>query len=261
MRGVLSAPAVGLVLSLVQIVPVAAADCPDDSVLSGTVCIDKYEASVWYVPPAEKSLIRKIRSGAAELQDLTSAGAVQLGLAAGDLASAGCPVTGNGCVDVYAVSIEGVKPAVWITFFQAAAAARNSLKRLPTSQEWLVAAVGTPDGPPCNVGPDPNPAAVPALTGTAPGCVSDVGAFDLVGNLWEWVADWAGSGTSCFTQSATFGGDLNCLGGPGGSVPVIRGGFFGPVFLGGGTHAGVFAARSNFASDFSAGGIGFRSAR
>jgi hypothetical protein len=234
-----------------------ASACPDDSLASGTVCIDKYEASVWYVPPEQKALINKIQQGKVTLADLTGAGAVQLGLTGGDLAANGCPVNGNGCVNVYAVSIPGVIPAGFITYFQAAAAARNALKRLPTNQEWQAAALGTPDGAPCNVGPGGDV----ANTGGAAGCVSDVGAFDMVGNLWERVADWRDFATSCFTQSETFGGDLSCLGGSGGNSAMIRGGFFGAFELGGGTHAGVFAVRANVTPDFAPFGIGFRCAR
>jgi hypothetical protein len=112
--------------------------------------MDKYEASVWNLAPVTNAktkakLVASIQSGTATLAMLQSGGAVQVGLAPGDLAAAGCPVSGNGCIDVYAVSIAGVLPAGYVSWFQAAAAARNSLKRLPTNQEWQVAALGTPD--------------------------------------------------------------------------------------------------------------------
>ena len=264
MRRAITAAAVTLVLNLGLVEPAVAAPCPKDSVASGTVCMDTYEASVWYVSPEEKRLITRIQNGKAGLADLVAAGAVQLGLANGDMAANGCPITGNGCVNVYAVSIPGVTPSTWVSYFQAAAAARNALKRLPTDHEWQAAALGAPDGAPCNVGPDnsypANPLAIPAITGGAPGCISDVGAIDMVGNLWEWVADRRDSG-SCFTLSPDFGSDLQCVGGSGGNSAVIRGGFFGPVPIGGGTSAGVFAARANFTVGFFTGGIGFRCAR
>src|SRR5262245_22706011 len=101
--------AVALMLSETLFVePAAAAACDPDSVQSGPICIDKFESSVWYVPPSEKGLIAKIQNGHASLANLTSAsalaaGVVQLGLAAGDLAAHACPVTGNGCLDFYAV--------------------------------------------------------------------------------------------------------------------------------------------------------------
>ena len=43
-----------------------------------------------------------------------------------------------------------MKPSGFFSWFQAAAAARNSFKRLPTNAEWTVAALGTPDGIPDN---------------------------------------------------------------------------------------------------------------
>jgi hypothetical protein len=136
--GVLGMVVVGLLLSLPG--RGEAAKCPADSEESGLVCMDKYEASVWRVPPTQTTLIAKIQKGTVKLADLTSpkaeaAGVTQVGLAVGDLAAVGCPDTGNGCRDFYAVSIAGVTPAAFVTWFQAGAAARNSAKRLPTNQE------------------------------------------------------------------------------------------------------------------------------
>jgi len=247
--------AVGLVVSLGLVESAVAATCPDDSVASGTVCMDKYEASVWYVPPEQEALIDKIQRGTVTLANLLDAGAVQLGLASGDLAASGCPATGNGCLNVYAVSIPEVMPASFNTWFQAAAAARNSLKRLPTNQEWQVAALGTPDGTPCAVG------TAFRNTGNEPGCVSDVGAFDMVGNLSEKVADWGDLANNCTLWPAAFGGDLSCVGGPGSgfsNVPgmLLRGGFTGNLAA-----AGVFAVNAGFDPSFSASSMGFRCAR
>jgi hypothetical protein len=206
----------------------ASAACASDSVESGTVCVDKYEASVWYVPPVNttltNALIRRIRNGNVTLGNLTSpaavaAGVVQVGLSAAldpnsDLALAGCPVTAEGCLNVYAVSIAGVRPATGLTWEQAAAAARNSQKRLPTNQEWQVAALGTPEGSTC---PNTDDATV-APTGSHPLYVSDVGAFDMVGNVFEWVADWVSGRTGC--GAALFGLEgQNCLALSGGNAP------------------------------------------
>ena len=165
--------------------------CPPDSVLTGTTCIDIYEASVWQTTDA--NVIKKIKDGTVTLSDLNAAGATQRGVSSDDY-GASCPDTGKGCLNVYAVSIPGVTPSRFITWFQAAAAARNSGKRLPTNAEWQVAALGTPD----TVLPGPGPADCntfglggPDLTGARANCVSDVGASDMVGNIAEWVAEWS----------------------------------------------------------------------
>jgi hypothetical protein len=168
-------------------------------------------------------VIAKIQAGTVTLAELQGAGAVQRGVASDDYPLATCPDTGNGCVTLYAVSIPGVTPSRFLTWFQATATARNAGKRLPTNAEWQAAALGTPDGAPCIVN-----AASPRLTGTA-GCVSDVGVFDMVGNLSEWVADWMLPATACSTP--LFGtGDDNCMStdtnalGPPGPSALQRGG-------------------------------------
>ncbi len=146
--------------------------------------MDKYEASAWYVPPDEKNLIAKIQKGTASADDLANGGAIHL-QSQTDLATYGCVVNGSGCVDVYALSVSGATPAGFVSWYQATALARNSHKRLATNQEWQAAAFGTPDGLPCNVAGGPG--VLPA--GHAPGCVSNVGALDMVGNVWEFVAE------------------------------------------------------------------------
>jgi hypothetical protein len=241
---------VGVVLSLGLAESVAAAAaCPSDSVQSGTVCMDKYEASVWYVPSSEKKLVTKIRDGSVILADLTSVGAVaagvvQLGLAPGDLSFHGlCPITGNRCVDVYAVSIPGVVPAKGVTWFQAAAAARNSLKRLPTNQEWQVAALGTPDTGGADDGSTTckTDSSGLVVTGSRNRCVSDVGAFDMVGNVWELVGDWGDLADGCQDNWVLGTDDKSCFSGPGSAFANVPG----AVFRGGGANdfgqAGVFA--------------------
>ncbi len=105
MRSLLTVAAVSSALGLGLVEPVAGAECSPDAVRSGTVCMDKYEASLWYVPPDQNGLIRMIHGGKVGQADLIDRGAVQLGLAGGDLAANGCPVNGNGCVNVYAVSM------------------------------------------------------------------------------------------------------------------------------------------------------------
>src|SRR5262245_39580031 len=69
---------------LVAAVPAGAATlkCPPDSVKVGNACVDTYEASVWLIPPNNRSLVTKVQEGKATLADLTKGGATQLAPAA-----------------------------------------------------------------------------------------------------------------------------------------------------------------------------------
>src|SRR5262249_40350842 len=111
--------------------------CPRDSVAPGSGGMDKSEASVWRVPnPAtqNRNLVRKIQSGAATLGELLASGATPLGRVTDDYAP--CADSGQNCAnDIYAVSVLGVTPSAWITWFQAQQACTNSGKRLPSSAE------------------------------------------------------------------------------------------------------------------------------
>lgn len=238
----------------------AMAHCPPDSAPSGNICIDKYEVSVWETTNAK--LIKKIKKGTMTLADLT-AGAVQHGVSSDDYGS-GCLDTGNGCVDFYAVSIPGVTPSAFLTWFQAAATSRNAGKRLPTNGEWQAAALGTPDpgtdndSTDCNVGSGTPNTTDPVPTGSRSDCVSDVGAFDMVGNLVEWVADWVPRSTGCGSWNA-FSDDDQCLAGAATDGPpgaLLRGGFFSN-----GSFAGVFYLNGNQEPNSAGGTIGFRAAR
>ena len=224
--------------------------CSPDMVKVGPACIDRYEASLWKTQNA--ALIAKIRRGTVAAADLLPAVATPLGLVAGDLAAAGCPRSGSGCVDVYAVSLPGVTPAKSVTWFQAAAAARNAWKRLPTNAEWQAAALGAPSDQ-CNIS-----SGLPASTGAAGDCVSDVGAFDMVGNLWEWVADWVPRSTASGSWGS-FSDDFQTLAGAATSGPpgaLTRGGSFSS-----GASAGPFAVRGNIDPSVGDINLGFRAAR
>lgn len=210
--------------------------CGVDAVVSGAGCMDKFEASVWRVPNPTMTnalLVRKIQLGRATQTDLAAGGATQLGTSSDDYAP--CTDDGQNCAhDIYAVSLPGVTPSAFITWFQAQQACTNAAKRLPSNAEWQAAVAGTPDPGPDNGTTDCNTAnaffATP--TGSRSGCVSARGAFDMVGNLWEWVADWVPRSTTCGTWSAGVSptGDAQCLAGAaetGEPGALLRGGDFG----------------------------------
>jgi hypothetical protein len=238
--------------------------CPADSVAAGTVCLDRYEASVWRVPnatTANAGLVAKIQSGSATAADLTAGRATQLGTVTHDYAP--CADTGANCAnDIYAVSLASVTPSSSITWFQAQEACANSGKRLPTSAEWQVGANGTPDAGPdngttdCNTGGQFFP-----VTGERASCVSARGAFDMVGGVAEWVTDWVAAPTAC-TRWGSFSDDEMCLLGasetqvaPG---AFVRGGAFAAL---GGTKAGPLAVHPFLPTRSNATFIGFRCAR
>ena len=138
----------------------ASGSCSDDMVAAGSVCIDKYEAS------------------------LVDASGVPTTPAACNVDGSDCGADADGINPaIFAQSVAGVEPAAAPTWFQAAIACANVGKRLPSSAEWQMAAAGTIAAN-CNTVSD-----ALANTGDSPACVSTAGAVDMVGNLWEWSAD------------------------------------------------------------------------
>ena len=239
--------------------------CPPDAVVSGTACMDKYEASVWRVPGAttiNTGLVKKIQKGKATAADLAAGGATQLGAAGDDYAP--CADSGQNCADdIYAVSLPGATPSAYVTWFRAQAACENARKRLPSNAEWQAAVAGTPDPGPDNEATDCNTGVPYALTatGSRSNCKSTRGAFDMVGNLWEWVADWVPRSTTCGMWSAGVSptGDYQCLAGAdttGAPGALLRGGFFAN-----GTVAGPLSVFGVSGPSDATNGIGFRCAR
>jgi formylglycine-generating enzyme required for sulfatase activity len=190
--------------------------CPPDAVIAGTVCMDKYEASVWQIPATNKALIKKVQNGTATLANLQAAGATQISLSTSCSPAfpATFPENGQLTAPLYAVSIPGVIPTGCITWFQAQQACLNSRKRLPSNVEWQGAVAGSPDPGPDNGTTDCNTASVGTAvnTGSRSSCVSYWGAYDMVGNVEEWVADWVPLSTTCPGWGA-FSNDIQCFAG------------------------------------------------
>lgn len=94
-------------------------------------------------------------------------------------------------------------------------------------------------------------------TGSRSACVSNYGAFDMVGNVDEWVADWVPRSTACGSWSGS--SDFQCLAGAattGEPGALVRGGAFvnGPL-------AGPFTVDGFISPSDSSLGFGFRCAR
>jgi formylglycine-generating enzyme required for sulfatase activity len=239
--------------------------CPVDAVVAGTVCMDAYEASVWRVPNAQSvnlKLVKQIQQGSVTEAALLAAGATHQGISDDNYGP--CLDSGQNCAgDLFAVSLPGVLPSIRATWFQAQAACLNSRKRLPSNAEWQAAVAGTPDPGPDNGATDCRTTGSTAVaTGSRTACVSSVGAYDMVGNLYEWVADWSPRATACGTWPASVSpapSDQQCLAGAattGEPAALVRGGNFAS-----GTASGPLAVAAVFGPSASNTGVGFRCAR
>ena len=127
----------------------------------GSLCIDRYEASLW---------------------DAASGGT--------QIPASTCLANGSDCGvgaanPIYARSEAGVLPSANITWYQALQACANAGKRLPTTTEWQMAAAGTPSG----LASGCSFSGVATATASNAGCESTAGAFDMIGNVWEWTAE------------------------------------------------------------------------
>lgn len=154
-------------------------------------------------------------------------------------------------------------PTGCITWLQAEQACALAGKRLLTNDKWQRAAAGTTDdlppdenSPPCNTFAGDGP----VLTGSRSACVSRWGAYDMVGNLYEWIGDWGDRSATCENWPPEFGNDVSCFEGAGNGLPgaVMRGGYSG---LTGEGNAGVFAVAVINGPSFGVEGIGFRCGR
>ena len=251
----------GAVLCVIVLAASAGAEppqkCSPDAVRVGPLCVDRYEASVWHIPESQTAVLKKARAGKVTVKELTAAGAVQKSPAPScDPAfDDRFPPTGNWLDPHVALSLRDVPPTACVSWFQAEQACAIAGKRLLTNQEWQRAAAGT-DSANCNVS---GPAT--AVRNTGGTCVSLWGAFDMVGNVGEWVGDWTETGTGCTEWPDPFGADISCVGGDGVATKLpaafVRGGHAGM-----GSEAGVYAidaARFSLSSPSPV--VGFRCAR
>jgi hypothetical protein len=213
--------------------------CPSETVdVPGVGCVFKYEAAV----------------------SATEGGAVISAASADDIP---CAPTAADCKDgIFAVSQQGVQPAVYINWYQAAMACANVGGRLPSNAEWQVAALGSPLASEGSCATSGNGGL--RTTGLDTNCASTWGVVDMVGNVWEFTADWTSSGTInnvndvdplegasvVAAEGATGLGNGNFAS----TLPAVvtRGGD------GAGGTPGTFAYASRFGPEFAAASFGFR---
>jgi hypothetical protein len=187
--------------------------CPDGMIPVADFCVDAYEAA----------LVEELDSGGERTWS---------------------PFFNPGHRTVRAVSIEGAVPQGYITGEQARAACQRAGKRLCTSDEWLRACRGSADNifpygdsrdpGVCNDARSEHPAVdyfdtnedwiwselgnacigqqddTVAHSGSHTGCVSEDGAYDMMGNVHEWVADSSGVFRGGFYADTRINGD-GCL--------------------------------------------------
>jgi hypothetical protein len=245
-------------------------DAGDIMVAVGDLCVDKYETSVWS----------------------TATGGTQYGIngAANYPCGNGATGTGQTCAaagtKIYARSVAGVKPSTSITWFQANIACANAGKHLLTNAEWQAAAAGTadPGGLAQDAGPACNTLGTQSMTtGNGTSCLSSYGVENMIGSVWEWVADWGqygmfytgadpnnwadgSSNTSLWPDNAAYAGDgsWNVAGRSyNGSIWVS--GLPAAVYRGGtwasGPQAGVFSFYADSGPSRAGPDLGFRCGR
>lgn len=170
-------------------------------------------------------------------------------------------------------SVAGAQPWVYVNINQARELCARVGKRLPTHGEWHHAALGISDPevePVCNIA-----SASLAQTGSWQGCVSGSGAYDMVGNAWEWIdaaiSDGLYGNRELPEEGYVDGTDQDGVAlattdvansdfhkdyfwsKADGAFMSIRGGFYGS-----GTDAGIYSIHADMAPSFSSSAIGFR---
>ena len=174
-------------------------------------------------------------------------------------------------VDCVPVSEAGISPWTNVAQPQAVQLCAKAGKRLPTASEWYLGALGTPDNSEqCNLSQG-----VINKTGVKLNCQSGVGAFDMIGNVWElvdgvvddsvydsrglpiegYVAEVNEAGIAYKTQaepSVVFNGDYLWSSSYGQYV-MMRGGFYGSR-----NDGGLYSVHAKTESSFASASVGFR---
>ncbi len=172
------------------------------------------------------------------------------------------------------ISKSGTLPWRFVNLSQAQRACAAAGKRLLSNEEWYRAALGTPaDEKVC--GPQGGRSDSAQTAGESPECVSTTGAYDMIGNVWEWVDGQVESGSyrdrvlpnaGYVTGVDQDGVALSTGEGadelygkdymwqdPSGIRGMLRGGFYGN-----GEDAGLYALNASVDLGFGSAGIGFR---
>jgi formylglycine-generating enzyme required for sulfatase activity len=146
--------------------------CPADMVLveaeGGVLCLDRFESSA-----AESCPFADPASQGNTRENLNS-------------------------IECAPISIAGRIPWRFISQDQAQEACAKAGKKLASNKEWQAGALGTPDkqsdwnGDDCQVAKNWN--FQPGPAGSGKNCSSGAGAYDMIGNAWEWVREKAQDG-------------------------------------------------------------------
>ena len=170
--------------------------------------------------------------------------------------------------ECYAASVKGVIPWNYISLSQAQRMCANTGKRLPTNEEWYHIALGT------NTDACTTQSNALSKTGNE-SCMSTIGAYDVVGNIWEWVdenvvgntfngrqlpkegyvtsVDASGIAiTSSESADDMYGKDY-FWSKEEGVFGMIRGGFYGSN-----QDAGLYTTNTSVPTSFATQGVGFR---
>ena len=189
-----------------------------------------------------------------------------------------------GATTAVAGSAAGQTPLVSLNWCAAKKACQNAGKHLCTNEEWFraanykgskwsITAEETAETMSCNTANECS--GVACLTGASPNCVTQEGAYDMIGNVWEWVDqvvtadptngvaggpvtgyDFAtGLPTSTGSSSNAYGNDYFWAYNGAGGVPAafIRGGYWDY-----GAYAGSFALGLSYGPSYSSPYFGFR---